>query len=107
MPKRWQDARGDSVCASPGLTPPMKLEQLSHLTAIVEHRSLRAAARRLNVPQPALTRSIRSLEKELGVELFLREASGMVLTDAGRKFHVRASAIVHEADRAREELTQQ
>jgi DNA-binding transcriptional LysR family regulator len=85
----------------------MKLDQLSHLTAIVEHRSLRAAARRLGVPQPALTRSIRSLEKELGAELFLREASGMVLTDAGRKFHVRASAIVHEARRAREELAQE
>jgi LysR family transcriptional regulator, regulator of abg operon len=85
----------------------MKLDQLSHLTAIVEHRSLRAAARRLGVPQPALTRSIRSLEKELGAELFLREASGMVLTDAGRKFHVRASAIVHEAQRARDELAQQ
>src|SRR3954470_9474799 len=102
MPKRWQDGNGDSIRASPR----MKLEQLSHLTAIVEHRSLRAAARRLGVPQPALTRSIRSLEKELGAELFLREASGMVLTDAGRKFHVRAAAIVHEAARARDELTQ-
>ncbi|MDB5897860.1 MAG: LysR family transcriptional regulator [Ramlibacter sp.] len=84
----------------------MKLEQLSHLTAIVEHRSLRAAARRLGVPQPALTRSIRALEKELGATLFLREASGMVLTEAGRRFHVRASAIVHEAQRARDELAQ-
>jgi LysR family transcriptional regulator of abg operon len=103
MPKRWQDGASDSFLASPR----MKLDQLSHLTAIVEHRSLRAAARRLGVPQPALTRSIRSLEKELGAELFLREASGMVLTDAGRKFHVRASAIVHEARRAREELAQE
>lgn len=103
MPKRWQDGASDSFLASPR----MKLEQLSHLVAIVEHRSLRAAARRLGVPQPALTRSIRSLEKELGVELFLREASGMVLTGAGKKFHVRASAIVHEAARARDELTQQ
>ena len=84
----------------------MKLEQLSHLTAIVENRSLRAAARRLGVPQPALTRSIRALENELGAALFLREASGMVLTEAGRRFHVRASAIVHEAQRARDELAQ-
>lgn len=41
----------------------MKLDQLIHFVAVIEHESLRAAARRLNVPQPALTRSIRLLEK--------------------------------------------
>ena len=45
----------------------MKLEQLQHLIAIVEHGSLRAAARRLDVPQPALTGSVRALKRELGV----------------------------------------
>jgi LysR family transcriptional regulator, regulator of abg operon len=84
----------------------MKLLQLVHLAAIVEHRSLRAAGRRLGVPQPALTRSIRSLEKELGIALFARETSGMVLTEAGRRFHVRASTIVHEAQRARDDIAQ-
>nr|WP_315232875.1 LysR family transcriptional regulator [uncultured Albidiferax sp.] len=44
----------------------MKLDQLQHLVAIVEQGSLRAASRRLQIPQPALTRSIRALEKELG-----------------------------------------
>ncbi|MBI5717189.1 MAG: LysR family transcriptional regulator [Burkholderiales bacterium] len=75
--------------------------------AIVEHGSLRAAARRLEAPQPALTRSIRALEKELGGALFLRETKGMTLTPMGRRFHVRASAIVHEARRAVEEIAQQ
>jgi LysR family transcriptional regulator, regulator of abg operon len=84
----------------------MKLDQLHHLVAIVEHGSLRAAARRLELPQPALTRSIRALEKELGEVLFLRAATGMVLTAAGRRFHVRASAIANEARRAREEIAQ-
>ena len=36
----------------------MKLDQLQHLVAIVEHGSLRAAARRLNLQQPALTRTV-------------------------------------------------
>lgn len=85
----------------------MKLDQLQHVVAIVEHGSLRAAARRLDVPQPALTRSVRALEKELGASLFLRETKGMVLTAAGRRFHLRASAIVHEARRAVEEIAQQ
>ena len=84
----------------------MKLDQLQHLVAIVEHGSLRAAARRLELPQPALTRSIRALEKELGEALFLRETTGMVLTAAGRRFHVRASAIANEARRARDEISQ-
>jgi LysR family transcriptional regulator, regulator of abg operon len=84
----------------------LKLEQLQHLVAIVEHGSLRAAARRLNLPQPSLTRSIRALERELGVELFVRAAQGMALTSQGRQFHLRASSLVHELRRAREELTQ-
>ena len=84
----------------------MKLDQLQNLVAIVEHGSLRAAARRLEMPQPALTRSIRSLEKELGGALFLRETTGMVLTAMGRRFHVRASAIINEARRARDEIAQ-
>ena len=82
----------------------MKLDQLQHLIAIVEQGSLRAAARRLNVPQPALTRSVRSLEKELGVDLFARQTTGMTLTAEGRRFQVRASAIVNEARRAKEEI---
>ena len=39
----------------------MMLEQLRQLTAIVEYGSLRAAARGLKLPQPALTRSVRAL----------------------------------------------
>ncbi len=84
----------------------MKLDQLQHLLAIVDQGSLRAAARRLELPQPALTRSIRSLEKELGVDLFVRHTTGMALTTEGQRFHLRASAIVHEARRAREEVQQ-
>lgn len=74
--------------------------------AIVEQGSLRAAARRLDSPQPALTRSIRTLEKELGIDLFARQTTGMSLTAEGRRFHLRASSIVNEARRAKEELQQ-
>jgi DNA-binding transcriptional LysR family regulator len=84
----------------------MKLEQLQHLVAIVEHGSLRAAARRLSMQQPALTRSVRALERELAVELFARQTTGMVLTQAGERFHVRAAAMLNEARRAREEIAQ-
>jgi LysR family transcriptional regulator, regulator of abg operon len=84
----------------------MKLNQLQHMVAIVEHGSLRAAARRLNLPQPALTRSIRALEKELGETLFLRETTGMALTATGQRFHARSSIILNEARRALDEIAQ-
>ena len=84
----------------------MKLTQLRDLVAIVEHGSLRAAARQLDIAQPLLTRSVRALEKELGVTLFERQSLGMTLTPAGRVFHQRASVAVNEIRRARDELSQ-
>jgi len=99
---RWHFADRDALFTSLD----MKLDQLQYLVAIVEHGSLRSAARRLDVPQPALTRSIRSLERELGGALFLRETTGMVLTAMGRRFHVRASNIANEARRAQDEIAQ-
>jgi len=84
----------------------MKLTQLDDFVAIVEHGSLRSAARQLGMPQPALTRSVRALEKELGVVLFERQPRGMALTGLGRLFHRRASAVIHEVRRARDELAQ-
>ena len=52
----------------------MKLSQLRDVLAVAEHGSLRAAGRHLDVAQPAITRSIQELEKELGVALFERFA---------------------------------
>ncbi|GIZ10755.1 LysR substrate-binding domain-containing protein [Pseudomonas sp. NCCP-436] len=84
----------------------MKLNQLRDLMAIVERGSLRAAARHLNLPQPSLTRSLQALEKDLGAPLFERESKGMVLTPIGQLFHQRASAVLNELQRAREEVEQ-
>lgn len=84
----------------------MKLTQMRDMVAIVERGSLRAAARHLNLAQPALTRSIGALERELGVTLFEREARGMVLTPAGKLFHRRANAVINEVRRAREDFEQ-
>ena len=81
----------------------MKLTQLRDLVAIVKHGSLRSAARHLELAQPALTRSIRTLERELGVTLFEREVRGMVLTAAGRLFYERAAMAMNQLKRATEE----
>jgi LysR family transcriptional regulator of abg operon len=84
----------------------MKLNQLRDIVAVAERGSLRAAARHLELAQPALTRSVRDLERELGVPLFERRARGMVLTPMGAAFVRRASAVLSEVRRAREEVEQ-
>jgi DNA-binding transcriptional LysR family regulator len=84
----------------------MKLNQLRDMVAIADKGSLRAAARYLGLAQPALTRSVRALEHELGTTLFERDARGMVLTPRGQLFYQRAKAVVNELRRAREEIKQ-
>ena len=84
----------------------MKLVQLTYVAAIAKHGSLRAAARHLSVAQPAFSRSIAELERELGATLFERRAKGMVATTLGQAFVKRATAILNDVRRAREEFEQ-
>ena len=84
----------------------MKLHHLRDVVAISERGGLRAASRHLQLAQPALTRSLGELERELGTPLFERHARGMVPTLAGAMFVQRATAILHEIRRAREEVDQ-
>jgi DNA-binding transcriptional LysR family regulator len=84
----------------------MKLTSLRHFLAVAERGSMRAAARQLALTQPAMTRSIQELEKELGVVLFERRAKGVMLTPMGEVFMRRAKAVGMEFRRAQEELDQ-
>lgn len=84
----------------------MKLNHLRHMIAVAESGSIRSAARHLNIAQPAITRSIHEIEKQLGTSLFERAAKGITLTPAGELFLRRAITIQEELRRAEEEIAQ-
>ena len=78
----------------------MELRHLRYFVAVAEEGSLlNAAERRLNTSQPSLSRQIRDLEVEVGVQLLERQARGVALTAAGRVFldHARLALLQIEA----------
>ena len=77
----------------------MTLNQIRNVVAVAERGSQRRAARHLGVTQPAVIRSIRELEHELGVTLFERKATGMTLSLLGTAFVRRATRIQNEVER--------
>lgn len=62
----------------------MRIEQLEYVAAVTEHGSLRRAAERLHVSQPALSEAISKLERELGATLLDRHRSGARISATGR-----------------------
>jgi DNA-binding transcriptional LysR family regulator len=72
--------------------------------AIAEEGTLTAAADRVALAQPSLTKLLKRLEAELGAELFERLPRGVVLTPLGRRFHERAKRIEAEYRFAFEEI---
>ena len=83
----------------------MDVKQLKALVTVVETGSVTRAGELLHLVQPAITRQIRSLERELGVALFERTRHGMRPTAAGLSLAERARRALTELDRARAELS--
>jgi LysR family hca operon transcriptional activator len=78
----------------------MELRHLRYFIAVAETGSLtEAAERRLHTSQPSLSRQIRDLEHQVGVDLLSRSVRGVELTDAGRVFlnHARVTLMQVEA----------
>ena len=78
----------------------MSLHQLRYFVTVAEEGTLRAASERLHVAQPPLSRHIRALEEELGVELFERRPRGMRLLPAGRRFLAEVRTVLAALDHA-------
>ncbi|MFO1314019.1 MAG: LysR family transcriptional regulator [Burkholderiales bacterium] len=79
----------------------MELYQLRSFAAVAELGQLTRAAEKLHVSQPAVSAQIKALEDELGVALFERTPSGMVLTSAGRALLPEAENLVAAAQALR------
>ena len=84
----------------------MKLTHIRNFLAVAECGSVQAAARELGITQPAVTRSIRDMEQELGAPLFERSVSGMKVTPVGQAVRRRASGVQAEIGRIHDEVAQ-
>lgn len=84
----------------------MRLTQIRDFLTVVESGSIHAAARKLGVAQPTISKSVHSLEAELHVQLLRRSARGIVPTPAGKAFFARARVAQSELRKAQEEASQ-
>src|SRR5258708_6134907 len=78
----------------------MEMRELRAFTAVAEEGSLSAAARRLHLSQSALSQTVASLERQLGVQLLRRRSTGVTPTDAGVTLLREARALIAQHDRA-------
>ncbi|MFM0006472.1 MULTISPECIES: LysR family transcriptional regulator [Paraburkholderia] len=77
-----------------------RLTAMETFVCVIESGSFSAAARLLDVGQPAVSKSIAQLEERLAVRLLLRSTRGLTPTEAGQAFYERAKRAIEEADEA-------
>jgi DNA-binding transcriptional LysR family regulator len=77
-----------------------RLAAMEAFVLVVDTGSFSAAARRLNVGQPAVSKLVAQLEERLGVKLLVRTTRGLTATEAGLNYYERARRSIEEADEA-------
>lgn len=82
----------------------MDVRQLRNFVAIVDSGSLSKAAERLLIAQPSLSQQLRTLEEELGTQLLIRSAQGVVPTEAGKTMYRHARVVLRQMEQIREEV---
>lgn len=82
----------------------MQFQQLQYFVAVAETRHFTRAAEIVHVAQPSLSQQIKSLERELGAELFSRARGNITLTDAGEALLPLARRILEDAETAHHEV---
>lgn len=79
----------------------MRIEQLEYIRAVTRLGSLRRAADHLHLSQPALSETVRNLERELGVDLLERRRSGATISAKGRELLPYINGVLEAVDRLR------
>lgn len=79
----------------------MNFRHLKFFVATAESGQVSRAATQLSISQSAVTSAIKDLEAELGVPLFIRAATGMEMTEAGRDFLASSREILEKLDQAK------
>ncbi|MBC3986343.1 LysR family transcriptional regulator [Streptomyces sp. AC536] len=85
----------------------MRVEQLEYLAAVTRLGSLRRASEELHLSQPALSETLRNLERELGVVLLERRRSGARISDEGRELLPHIAEVLDAVDRLRQAADEQ
>ncbi|KAA0099569.1 LysR family transcriptional regulator [Mycolicibacterium sp. P1-18] len=83
----------------------LDLRKVRYFVALAEELNYRAAAERLHLAQPVLSRQIRTLEHELGAQLFIRDTTGTRLTAAGEQLLEDAVLLLTNVDGIRRRVT--
>jgi DNA-binding transcriptional LysR family regulator len=76
----------------------VRTEQLEYVAAVARLGSFRRAAEELHISQPALSETVRNLERELGVDIFERDRSGATLSANGRELLAHVSGVIDAVD---------
>lgn len=82
----------------------MNIRQLKQFVAIAQSGNISRSAKDQNISQPALTRSLKNLEEDLGAELIERRSNGVFLTPFGEHLLDYAHCIVSDSERVRREI---
>ena len=77
----------------------MEIRQLTYFVESARIRSFSEAARKLFTTQPNVSKAIKALEEELGVDLFYRKNTGIELTEEGKVVYLYAGNILKNVDR--------
>lgn len=84
----------------------MELRHLKYFLAVAETQNLRLAAQKVHVTQPAVSRKIKELEEELGLQLFDRLPKGLRLNRTGKFYQKQLGGIIRQIDDANDRVRQ-
>lgn len=85
---------------------PLQIQDFEYLLAVAEHANIGRASQALGISQPALTKAVHRIEADAGLQLFTRNAKGVLLTEAGNSFVHRGRKIWLEYEDAMREMQQ-